>query len=409
MRAGAKGWVTLRAVFFKLGCKGAVMKIGKWARLFLAAAPLLTGCKGFFDTPPTTTTGTGSTSGVFYVLNAKTSQIAAYSMVSGTVTAVTGSPYALGSVPLAAAVSPNGGFLYVSTLAGIYLYNIGTGGALTIGSSGAVISQDPAFAMQVDPSGSWLVEAVSGTGALNAIPLVSTTGLFDSTSSEQTVALPSTAVSQLAMSPASSTNPYVFVAMGAGGTAIVPFTATNPDPFGTVTRFAVKNTAGGDTTVAVDTTNRLLYVGETVAVSGTQTGGLRVFAIGANSVMAEVTGSPYGSGGTGPSAILATTDYVYVANKAVGGSTTGNITGFAITATGTVYSLTPVSTIAAGASTAALAEDSTSTYVLAVNSGGSPDLNIYTFDTTTAGKLDSSTTSTTGTDPVQAIAVVAVP
>lgn len=387
------------------------MKIGKWARLFLAAAPLLTGCKGFFDTPPTTGTGTGtgSTSGVFYVLNQKTSQIAAYTIASGAVTAVSGSPYALAAVPFTAAVSPNGGFLYVSTATGIYLYTIGTGGALTIGNSGAVISADPAYAMQVDPSGSWLVEVVSGTGTLNAIPLVSTTGLFDSSSSEKTIQLPSIAVQQLALSPASSTDPYVFVAMGAGGTAIVPFTATNTDPFGTVSTIAVKNTAGADNTVAVDTTNRLLYIGETVALTGTQTGGLRVFTIGANNAMTEVSGSPYASGGTGPSAILATASYVYVANKAVSGSTTGNIAGFAITATGTVYSLTAVSTIAAGSSTMSLAEDNTSTYVLAANSGGSPDLSTYTFDTTTAGKLDASITSSTGTDPVQAVAVISVP
>src|ERR1035441_1530062 len=31
--------------------RGAAMNIGKWARLMLAAAPLLAGCKGFWDAP----------------------------------------------------------------------------------------------------------------------------------------------------------------------------------------------------------------------------------------------------------------------------------------------------------------------------------------------------------------------
>jgi hypothetical protein len=190
----------------------------------------------------------------------------------------------------------------------------------------------------------------------------------------------------------------------------VAFDATNTQPFGaTATTFKPKNTTGGDTTVAVDVSRPLLYVGETVAVTGTQTGGLRVFTIGANSALTEITGSPYASTGIGPSAILPTTNYVYVANKSVSGSNTGNITGFAITTTGTVYSLTAVSTIATGISTIGLAEDSTGTYVLAVNSSGTPDLNAFTFDTTTAGKLDSYATSATGSDPTQAIAIAAIP
>jgi 6-phosphogluconolactonase len=385
------------------------MRIGSWARVAtVAVVALLSGCKGFWNAPATSTgTTTGSNGGTFFVLNQKTSQVAAFNIASGTVTAISGSPYALSSVPFAMAVSSNGGFLYVSTAAGIYLYTIGSTGALTLANNGAAISADPAYSMAVDPSGSWLIEIVSGGGTLNAIPLDSTTGLALSGGQEQTVALPSLFVQQVAVSPGSSTTPYVFVAMGTGGTAVVPFTATNTNPFGTVSTIAVKNTAGGANTVAVDPTNRLLYVGETAAVSGTQTGGLRVFTIGTK--LAEVTGSPYATGGTGPSSILATANYVYVANKAVSGSTSGNISGFAITSTGTVYSLTAVNTIAAGASTVGLAEDSTSTYVLAVNSGGTPDLSAFTFDTTTAGKLDASATAATGTDPVTAVAVAAVP
>jgi len=100
---------------------------------------------------------------------------------------------------------------------------------------------------------------------------------------------------------------------------------------------------------------------------------------------------------------------VYVANKAVSGSSTGNISGFSITSTGGVYSLTSVGTVTAGISTQGLAEESTGTYVLAVNAGGSPDLSVFTFDSTTAGKLDASTTAATGTDPVEAVAIAAVP
>lgn len=379
----------------------------------LAAAVLLAGCKGFFDALPSTGSGGGTggnASGVFYVLNQRTGQIAGYSFATGgqSLTAVSNSPYTLGVAPLAMTISPNGSFLYVSTTAGISLYDIGSGGALT---SVGVISTDQAFAMQVDSTGTWLVEAVAGVATLNAIPLTST-GQFNTALQEQTTTLPSANVQQLALTPSAVSSSisasFVFVAMGSGGTAVIPFTPTNSNPFGSVSRIAPRSNAGGDTAVAVDVSNPLLYIGETAAVSGTQTGGLRVFQLTATR-LTEITGSPYATGGTGPSAILSTSGYVYVANKAVGGSTAGNITGYAVTLSGNTYSLAKVSTVNAGTGPVGLAEDSTSTYVLAVNLSGNPDLSTYTFDATTAGQLDAGITAATGTDPVQAVAVAAVP
>ncbi len=394
------------------------MKIKTWARLLLAVAPILSGCKGFWDVQSGSGGGgNGSASGVFYVLNQKTAQIAGFSIAasSTSLTAISGSPYSLGAVvPFTMAISPNGGFLYVSSAAGIYVYSVDSStGALTILSSGAVISSDPAFSMVVDPTGSWLLETVSGVNTVNAIPLDSTTGLVLTGASEQTVALPAgaTAVQQITTTRSGATNPYVFVAMGTTGTAVIPFNASSSgNPFGTVKYFAPKNNPAGDTAIAVDLSRPLLYVGETNAVTGSNPGGLRVFTIGTNATpLTEVTGSPYNSGGIGPSAILPTTNYVYVANKSVSASNNGNITGFAITLTGTAYSLTSVSSIATGVNTLGLAEDNTGTYVLAVNQSGTPDLSAFTFDTTTAGKLDAYATAATGSDPVQAVSIVAFP
>ncbi len=152
------------------------MNIKKWARLLLAVAPILSGCKGFWDVPSGSGGGgNGSASGVFYVLNQKTAEIAGFSFAasSTSLTAITGSPYSLGAVvPFTMAISPNGGFLYVSSAAGIFVYSVNAStGALTILSGGAAISADPAFTMVVDPSGSWLLEVVSGVNAVNAIPL----------------------------------------------------------------------------------------------------------------------------------------------------------------------------------------------------------------------------------------------
>jgi 6-phosphogluconolactonase (cycloisomerase 2 family) len=389
----------------------------RWAQVGLAAVALLTGCKGFWDAP-SPSPNPGSASGVFYVLNQGRQQVAGFAFASGstTPTAVTNGSATFAAVPLAMAVSPSGGFLYVSTGAGVFAYSIGTSGAITLLNNNQAISSDLPTSIAVDGSGSWLLESTSGSGVLSAVPLSASTGILDSTRTQQVFNLPNTNLSQITSSPAGATNPYVFVAMGAGGTEVIPFTANSTaNPFGAGARIAAKSSSGGATAVAVDPTNRLLYVAETVALTGTQTGGLRVFTIGSNSSMTEVSGSPYATGGTGPSAILPTPDgnFVYVANKAVSGSGNGNISGYPIVSSGGALSLgTLINTIAAGVSTVGLAEDNTKTYVLAVNSSNSnssPDLNTYTFDATTSGKLNAGATAATGTDPVQATAIVAVP
>src|SRR5258708_21049023 len=142
-------------------------------------------------------------------------------------------------------------------VSGIFVYGVASDGTLTIGNRGGVISSGAAFAMKVDGTGTWLVEAVSGQGTVNAVPISASSGLLDSTRTEKSTALPTVTISQLAISPANSTNPYVFIAMGSGGTAVVPFTAANASPFGTVSTINLLSSAGGALAVAVDPSNRL--------------------------------------------------------------------------------------------------------------------------------------------------------
>jgi hypothetical protein len=216
----------------------------------------------------------------------------------------------------------------------------------------------------------------------------------------------------LAISP-DETN--VFVALGGTGTEVIPFAAlkANPLPNSVSAPIAVKSAGGAAVSVAVDPRNQLLFIGETAGVSGTNNGVLRAFLYSSLSgTPAEVTGSPYASGGLTPVSILpaASGAYVYVANATVSNSSTGSIAGFALTGAGTAYSLSALSSTAStGVSPTGLAEDSTGSVVLLVNSGGSPDLDVYSFDTTTPGKLDPALTAATGTDPVGALAIAATP
>lgn len=391
------------------------MKIGLKASVVMASMLLPAGCKNFWNVPTSTTSCTSNctttiSSGPFYVLNSNAGQleIAGYSIVNSTLTPLTGSPYVLPSGPYAIAIAPNNSFLYVSTQSGIYLYAIGGAGALTLASTTPVSTDFAATSMQVDATDSWLLDA-SGSGYLYAVPIDPLTG--KTTGAVQQMSLAGIRPRQLTISP---DNKNVFVTLGGSGTEVIPFTAANTDPLPTTVGvpIAVKGPGGQALSVAVDPTNELLYVGETLGSSGSSnTGVLRAFSYSSLSgTPAEAAGSPYASGGLTPVSILpdASGAYVYIANATVSNSSTGNIAGFSVTSSGTTYSLTPLSTtVSAGTTPAGLADVSTGAVVLLVNSGGSPDLDVYTFDTTTLGKLDPAFSFATGTDPIGTIAIAA--
>jgi 6-phosphogluconolactonase (cycloisomerase 2 family) len=396
------------------------MKTGKWARLLLVAAPLLvgfaSGCGNFWQAPsgggggPVSTTTLSS--GIFYVLNEETTQVVAMSINTGVLTTI--KTYPLAAQPLTMALSPNGNFLYVSTFSGIFVFAVDSGGALTEGNGSQPISSDPASTMQVDATGDWLVEGISGVAQLNAIAISPSTGILATAGEkEQTVGLPTGAVgestiTQLAISPGDSScnSCYVFVGLGTSGTELVAFNPGNADPFGGIGNRPVITVGGAANTVAVDPSNRLLYVGETAALNVTQSGGLRVFTISSQGIT-EISDSPFSTGGTGPSAILPQADYIYVANQVVGNSSSGNIASFTLTSTGTTaapaYTVTSLGTVGAGTSPLSLSTESTGNFLLTVNNGG-PDLEGYTMS---SGSLTSVLTGPTGTDPVRAISIVA--
>jgi 6-phosphogluconolactonase (cycloisomerase 2 family) len=393
------------------------MRTMRYTVCLAMAALYLTGCSGFWDAPSKGGGGGGGgttlSSGDFYVINSATNEIAALYVKTGTVTAL-GASSKLSAAPIAITVAPNNAFLYVSTLGGIFVYTIdNSSGQLTVGNSGQPISSDPATTMQVDSTNSWLVEGFSGTSNLFAIHVNPSNGVLQS-NQEQPVALPSSGIRQLAISPDNTT---VLVALGSGGTATIPFNAGSTNPFGSVGTLGVKGTGGAALSVAFDpipsggTAPRLFYIGETVAVGATttdaNTGGLRVFTY---SNKQEITGSPFRIGGLAPYSILPFTggNYVYVLNRQTASGNTGVISGFSISTTNNALGLTALgSTFNAGTNPQMLVEDSTAQFVFTVNFGGNPDLVGYTIDATKAGYLDQVLSSQTGTDPVQASSIAA--
>ena len=396
------------------------MKFRSWALILLAAAPFLDGCAAFWAAPAGSTGGGCTTgcstagSGFFYILNAPsggTPQVVGEQFISGKVTAITGGTVTMPAVPYAMAVSPNGNFLYVSTAGGVYVYPV-TSGAL--GTASQVSSDATALAIQVDPSGDWLIEALQSVGGVTiaAVPLNTSNGTPNGTEQSTTASITNATIpdGKMVISP---DDKYIFIALGAGGTIIVPFNASaasGTTPFGSSAQtVAVAHSSGSALSVAVDpgSTPRLFYIGETLANTAGTSGGLRVFeysSIGSGTLV-QASGSPIASGGLAPNSILPVgSSYVYVANGA--GTSPGNITSFAITTSGSTYTIATGSTADAGIDPYALAEDGTDTYLLAVNQGGSTYFSSYTFNSTTAGELVDQVFTNTGTTP---LAIVAVP
>jgi 6-phosphogluconolactonase len=404
------------------------MKMGRWARLLLAAAPLVAGCGDFWQapsggtttttstctaapTPSTTITTPTSSSGNFYIasnISISQFQVVGYSIASGTLTPFT-SPAALTGQAYAMAIDPNGHYLFVSSSGGIFLYSIGSGGALTLqNSSLAVVPDFGAYAIQVVStlSGTWLLDASNASvtqSNLYAIPLNPSTFVpTSSLSSSPFETLAAGGSVSLGGMAVSANNSLVSVAEGSAGTQTFTFTAGNASPFGSV----VYTTSPKDSaaiSVAYSPQSSYLYIGETaVFTCSTNSGGLRILPITSGIPGSEPSASPYPSGGTSPHAILAANGYVYVANWQ--GASAGNVTGFLLVTSGPALTVQS-NTVASGTEPYSMVKDSTGNFVLAVSSLGSPTFDAYTFDTTTTGQLDTAiTTSSTGTGPVSIVA-----
>ena len=287
------------------------MKSVRWAALGLVITALLAGCKGFWDAPvskPTNpTTPTTLSSGVFYVLDQTTMQIAADVISSGTLDNVTGSPYKLPATPYSIAIDPNGAFLYVGTANGIFLYSIGSGGTLTLANNNNPISDDVPAAMIID--GPWLIDAFAPATThiptIGAIPIDSSNGLYNGSGgappSQTFTSITNASLNGMVLSP-DGTN--LIVALGTAGSAVVPFATGDANPIAsTATLIPLVNSGGSALSVAVDPTSRIFYIGETNINS---TGGLRVFnysSLGTaipRTTPSEITGSPIASGGLSP-------------------------------------------------------------------------------------------------------------
>jgi len=375
----------------------------------------LSGCSGFFV--PQTNSGGGSNTGDFlYVANGANKYLAGFGVgSSGALSVLSGSPYNNGVAAQSLAVNPANTFLYVGTTSGIYVYAIESNGSITIQNNGSASAEDVvATGMQVDSTGNYLLAVGISTAlqaqAIGIYQIDATSGLLTAVSgSPLSLYTGPSASTPTVVTPTglliTANNSYVYASLGtlgvqvltlgSGGALAAGATATILLPLST-------STSPSDQGTASDPNSAFLFVAEINT-------GLRVFSIGTGGSLSEIAGSPYAVG-TGPTAALVdpTGSYVYVANKG-----SNNLSAFTLTpASGKLTAVAGSPFSSGGQLPLGMVNDNSKKYVAVINSGsngsnGNSDLQLFSFDATTDGKLDPVATATTGTDPTNPRAIAA--
>jgi 6-phosphogluconolactonase len=363
------------------------MRVGpadRFAPVLLMLLLVLIGCGDFFIDE--SHGGGASTGNHVYIANSSTNTIAGYTISSGKLTAVSGSPLSVGYSPTALAVTPSNTFLYVAGPGAIYVYTINSDGSLKASSSGAAVAIVNVASIDVSPDGKWLFGLDNTQTTLDQFQINTSTGGL--TSVAATPYSVSNAVVVPKMVRVAPTGNYVFVALGTGGDVVFTLNTTT-GAVAASQQLSLGSAQTSDNALAIDSTASRLYI----ARSGLN-GGLAVYNIGTAGALTSVTGSPFGTGAQ-PSAVQIDRSgkYVYVANRA-----DATITGYAIGSSGSLITLSG-SPYPSGTQVISLGADKSSTYILAGALGGSPDLSMYSIDTANPGKLILVTSTATGTDP----------
>ena len=382
-------------------------------------AGALSGCGNFF-VKENGSGGTTATGDYIYVGNGNNFNIAGFGVsTTGALSVLSNSPYNNGIAVKAIAITPANTFLYAGTLGGIYVYSIGSNGSIAVQNSGNSVAQDvfPSFMqIEVDSNGTYLLAAGislslgaqvvgiyavdTSTGLLTALtgsPLALYTGV------STTVTTP-TVVSPTGML-ITPNNSYVYVSLGSLGVQVLTLGtggALNTGTAATILPPISTSSSPTDLGLASDPNSAFLFVAETNT-------GLRVLSIGTGGSLREITGSPYAVG-TGPRGVAldSTGSYVYVTNYG-----SNNISAFALTPTSGMLTAIAGSPFASGGlMPTVVVNDNQKKYLAVINSGangatGSSDLQLFSFDATTAGKLNPVSTASTGTDPTNPQSVAA--
>ncbi|MBZ5648571.1 MAG: lactonase family protein [Acidobacteriia bacterium] len=355
------------------------------AAVALAASILLVslilGCNGFFVDENTTV------SFPVYVANSGVSSISAFKLdpSSGALSQATGSPFTSGTGPGALGTNSTGVFLYSAnvggggTNGGVSGWTINADATLTAMNGSPFLSGASYSSLAVDPTARFVYAGASGSAAIQGFTITSATGVL--TGMGGTVA---TVGNPLRMVE-DPTGKFLFVAEGASGVEV--FTIANG---GALTHVQ---------TVALGAANGIAVTAKYAYVADGATG-VNAYSIDTTTGMLTPVGGALAAG-TNPSNVAVSPNgaFVFVTN-----SGSNDVSAYTVTSSTGALTAVAGSPFAASTFPVAVAVDPSSRYVYVANqTAGS--VSIFTIDTTTPGKLNSTGTTSTGTNPSDVLVV----
>ena len=311
-----------------------------------------------------------------YVANQGSNNISAYSIdaATGTMTALPGSPFAAGNLPVAIAVDLTGHFAYVvnqkdATLSAFLIDR--TSGALSevSGSPFATGLSPTSVAIAIDLSGSFVYVANGGAGSLSAYAITAASGALTALSGSPYAA--GNSPSSVAVDEQGG---YVYVTNKADGTVSafeILGAGAGADGMGTLNVPLGSPFAVGEGPQAVVSPG-----GGIVYVANAASNSLSSFGAVGSGTISEIGDSPYPTGTTPYSiAMNPVGRFFYVANQG-----SNNISGFLLRNGGVLAALTG-SPFTAGAEPSSVAVENTGNFAYVVNTG-SDSVSVYAIDAT---------------------------
>ena len=314
--------------------------------------------------------------------SAGTTYLSEYSISSGALNSL--GTILLGYIPVQLAVSPSNSFLYVASDSGtaspgIYLYSIGSTGALSAANNGAALVTDTIAAMAVSPDGNWLFTLNIDGLTMTEYSVNKTTGalaaagtlVLPGTSCILTTVLPVSQSCSVAVSPSEA---YVVASLGVSGDAVFSYSSSggigNNGAFTTISSgYSVSNPVG-DFSVVLDS-NNYLYTAQTSSVT--------VYGISSITSIADEGTVSYAAGSVPRAVTLSLDDsFLYTANEGA-----GTISGFGISGSGSLNEVAG-SPVAGPPNVSALGVDNTGDYMVAVGYDANTGVRLYSISSTGA-------------------------
>jgi 6-phosphogluconolactonase len=321
-----------------------------------------TGTAGTTDITDIVVTCTTNSPRFAYVTNGGSNNVSAYTVdpTTGSLTTITGSPFAAGNLPVAIAVDPTGTYAYVAnqTDATISAFAVDrTSGVLTQISGSPFTTGPSPTSVAIDPSSSFLYVTNSGAGTVSAYAIAVGSGALTAVSGSPFATGGSP--SSVAVDPVRLD---VYVANESDGTVSVfsidnGALSTNGSPF---------SAGNSPRALTIDPSGPYIYIANASANT-----------ISALSNGTAIAGSPYTTGSIAYSvAFDPSGKFLYVANQG-----TDNISAFAVkNATGALTDLVG-SPFATGMQPSFVTVDPTGAFAYVANTG-SNTVSVYAIDAT---------------------------